>query len=135
MIDDEVFEEDEHFYCKLSNPRYLYPENKANGGAVTRDLPELQLGTPAIATVMILDDDHSGIFAFPEPAFEVPESIGLFSLKVNRHSGARGRVLLPFKTVEGSAKDERDFLHGEGKVIFENNQTRYVKHLPSFGLL
>lgn len=124
VIDDDVFEEDEHFYCRLSNPRYLHPDNKLNGGPVGKDWPELQLGTPSIATVMILDDDHSGIFAFPESSFEIAESIGMFSLKVNRHSGARGKVIVPYKTLEGTAKHEKDFLLSEGEIIFENNETR-----------
>ena len=27
-------------------------------------VPSLQLGTPHMATIMILDDDHSGVFQF-----------------------------------------------------------------------
>ncbi|XP_054711257.1 sodium/calcium exchanger 3-like [Uloborus diversus] len=104
VIDDDIFEEDEHFYVRLSNPR------------------SLELATPSIATVMILDDDHSGVFGFQEQAEEVPESIGEYRLKVARYSGARGRVIIPFRTLEGSAKPGKDYKHVEGILVFENNE-------------
>ena len=124
VIDDDVFEEDEHFYCRLSNPRYIHPENQINNNLRAKELPNLQLSTPSIATVMILDDDHSGIFSFPSAKFEVYETVGTYNLPVTRYSGARGRVILPYKTIELTAKNERDFIATEGELIFENNQTR-----------
>lgn len=124
MIDDDVFEEDEHFYCRLSNPRYIHPENQLNSGARGKELPSLQLSTPSIATVMILDDDHAGVFAFPSPKYEVSEAVGTFNLSVTRYSGARGRILVPYKTIEFTAKNEKDFVITQGELVFENNQTR-----------
>lgn len=44
---------------------------------------EVKLGTASIATVMILDDDHSGVFAFPEAEVELSESIGIYLLRVS----------------------------------------------------
>ena len=44
---------------------------------------EVKLGTASIATVMILDDDHSGVFAFPEAGVEISESTGLYLLRVS----------------------------------------------------
>ncbi|GFW97822.1 hypothetical protein TNCV_1425851 [Trichonephila clavipes] len=123
VIDDDIFEEDEHFYVRLSNPRYLnqpdaIPPLRAVNGAAA----QLQLATPSIATVMILDDDHSGVFGFQDVAQEVPESVGEFRLKVARYSGARGRVIIPFRTLEGSAKHGKDYKHVEGILVFENNE-------------
>lgn len=127
MIDDDVFEEDEHFYCRLTDPRYLHgTDGQMNGGPITplpAGYPEIQLATPAIATVMILDDDHGGIFAFDEDTYEVNESIGQYMLKVTRYSGARGKVFLPYKTFEDTAKNEKDFILTEGQIIFENNES------------
>lgn len=123
VIDDDVFEEDEHFYCRLSDPRYLQPDSKMNGGPGAKPRPELQLGTPSIATVMILDDDHGGIFSFPEENLEINEAVGCYMLKVTRFSGARGKVFLPYKTVEGTAKNGKDFELTEGEIVFENNET------------
>jgi solute carrier family 8 (sodium/calcium exchanger) len=62
-----------------------------NAGKVTKQ-PSIQLGTPHMATIMILDDDHGGIFSFEENEVEIVESVGTFELKVQRISGARGKV-------------------------------------------
>ncbi len=113
-MDDDVFEEDEHFYIRISNPRRKdgieIPSISVEGQMV----PSLQLGefphylfphitsyhylvtsatgTPHMATIMILDDDHGGVFQFEEHEAEINESIGTYELKVARQSGARGKV-------------------------------------------
>ncbi|KPM03912.1 sodium/calcium exchanger-like protein 2 [Sarcoptes scabiei] len=124
VIDDDVFEEDEHFYVILSNPRYLSPDNlngTLNPSSVNnttgKNLPKLQLTTPSVATVMILDDDHSGVFSFSDSQYSVQESVGEYHLNVSRYSGARGRVILPYKTLEGTAKDGSDFETTSGHII------------------
>merc|ERR1712110_685599 len=65
-------------------------------------VPSLQLGIPAMSTIMILDDDHGGVFCFEEHEAEITESVGTFELKVARQSGARGTVGIPFTTEEDS---------------------------------
>ncbi|XP_031833671.2 sodium/calcium exchanger 3 isoform X1 [Nomia melanderi] len=112
VIDDELFEEDEHFYVRLSNATQ-----------------PAMLVSPSLATVMILDDDHSGVFGFPERDVELVESVGQFPLRVVRYSGARGRVVVPYRTVEGTAKPGRQYLHTEGSLTFEDNQTEKVINL------
>ncbi|KAH8278923.1 hypothetical protein KR018_011062 [Drosophila ironensis] len=106
VIDDDVFEEDECFYIRLYNPS-----------------DNMRLAVPQIATVMILDDDHAGIFAFTDSAFEVSESIGLYEVKVMRYSGARGSVIVPYWTESASAKSGKDFEETRGELVFENNET------------
>ncbi|XP_015924683.1 sodium/calcium exchanger 3 isoform X2 [Parasteatoda tepidariorum] len=120
VIDDDVFEEDEHFYVRLSNPHYIIEKMEYR-------MP-VELATPFLATVMILDDDHAGIFLFPENEVEVTESTGEYQLRVNRFSGARGRVIVPFRTVEGTAKPGVEYEHLEGELVFENNET--TKDIP-----
>ncbi|XP_078034888.1 sodium/calcium exchanger 3 isoform X2 [Augochlora pura] len=112
VIDDELFEEDEHFYVRLSNATQ-----------------PAMLVSPSLATVMILDDDHSGVFGFPERDVELVESVGQFPLRVVRYSGARGRVVVPYRTVEGTAKPGKQYLHTEGSLTFEDNQTEKVLNL------
>ncbi|XP_053984520.1 sodium/calcium exchanger 3 isoform X1 [Hylaeus volcanicus] len=109
VIDDELFEEDEHFYVRLSN---------ASQPAM--------LVSPSLATVMILDDDHSGVFGFPERDIDLVESVGQYPLRVVRYSGARGRVVVPYRTIEGTAKPGKQYLHTEGSLTFEDNQTEKV---------
>lgn len=92
------------------------------------------LVSPSLATVMILDDDHSGIFGFPERDVELVESVGQHPLRVVRYSGARGRVIIPYRTMEGTAKPGKQYMHTEGSLIFEDNQTEWVTYLPLFKL-
>ncbi|XP_016983741.1 sodium/calcium exchanger 3 isoform X2 [Drosophila rhopaloa] len=106
VIDDDVFEEDECFYIRLFNP--------SEG---------VKLAVPMIATVMILDDDHAGIFAFTDSVFEITESVGKFELKVMRYSGARGTVIVPYWTENETAKDSKDYEETRGELIFENNES------------
>lgn len=106
VIDDEVFEQDEHFYVRLSN---------VSEPAV--------LATPKTATVMILDDDHGGIFAFSSKDHDLVESVGTYEIKVQRYSGARGKVIVPFWTEDGTAKAGRDYEQLRGELVFDNNES------------
>ena len=128
VIDDDLFEEDEHFYVKLSNLRLAgrdgVPMGHTNGSAGRRhSAPEFKLVAPFVATVMILDDDHGGVFSVAEKDVEIVESVGTYSLRVCRWSGARGRVAVPYTTIEGTAKPGKDYEHCQGEVVFENNET------------
>nr|AAT71303.3 sodium-calcium exchanger [Placopecten magellanicus] len=120
IIDDEIFEEDEHFYVRLSNVRLGDAQGMFDSSASQM---KVKLGTPFVATVMILDDDHPGIFLFDEKMVVVPEAIGQTDIKVTRSSGARGTVKIPFKTVDGSAKAGKDYEPLTGFVVFVNDQT------------
>ena len=121
IIDDDIFEEDEHFYVRLSNIRVGDAD-----GMFTSSNQEVkaQLANPSMATVMILDDDHAGIFHFEQSEISVSESVGEAGLKVCRSSGARGQVKVPYRTVEGSAKGAgKDYEDAAGELVFENDQT------------
>ena len=122
VMDDDVFEEDEHFYIRVSNVRRKDGREPPSIEVEGKSQPNLQLGTPAMATIMILDDDHGGVFQFEDHEAEIVESIGTYELKVARMSGARGKVAIPFATEEGTAKAGKDFEHVEGELIFENEQ-------------
>ncbi|PAA69420.1 hypothetical protein BOX15_Mlig030700g1 [Macrostomum lignano] len=114
IIDDDVFEEDEHFYVELSNIRV------EGGDPETR----VELADPIRATIMVLDDDHAGIFHFEVTEATVHEAIGEAEFKVQRSSGARGIVRLPFKTVDGTAKgDGNDFDSVKDYLEFHNDET------------
>merc|ERR1712066_1046045 len=82
---------------------------------VAKMQPSIQLGTPPMATIMILDDDHGGIFSFDDAEVEVVESVGTFELDLKRISGARGKVAIPYNTEDGTAQ--------EGELIFCNEET------------
>ncbi|XP_066142610.1 sodium/calcium exchanger Calx isoform X2 [Euwallacea fornicatus] len=112
VIDDDVFEPDEHFYVRLCSTQ-----------------PGGSLGFPILATVIILDDDHGGLFKFEAQNHELVESVGTYELKVVRCSGARGRVILPFHTEDGTAKNGKEYEAQRGELIFENNESEKVIEL------
>ncbi|XP_038827663.1 sodium/calcium exchanger 1a isoform X17 [Salvelinus namaycush] len=123
IIDDDIFEEDEHFLVHLSNVKVI-SEGTGYGQPRANHVDTLAgLGLPCSATVTIFDDDHAGIFTFEEPVMTVSESIGMMEVKVLRTSGARGLVVVPYKTMEGTAKGGgEDFEDTHGSLEFQNDE-------------
>ncbi|XP_073322561.1 sodium/calcium exchanger 1a isoform X17 [Pagrus major] len=121
IIDDDIFEEDEHFLVHLSNVKVISEGSDEYEGNHVDALAGL--GLPCTATVTIFDDDHAGIFTFEEPVVTVSESVGVMEVKVIRSSGARGVVVVPYKTTEGTAKGGgEDFEDTHGVLEFENDE-------------
>ncbi|CAK6435032.1 unnamed protein product [Pipistrellus nathusii] len=123
IIDDDIFEEDENFLVHLSNVK-VSAEASEDGILEANHVSTLAcLGSPSTATVTIFDDDHAGIFTFEEPVTHVSESVGIMEVKVLRTSGARGNVIVPYKTVEGSARGGgEDFEDTCGELEFQNDE-------------
>ncbi|KAM9847421.1 sodium/calcium exchanger 1b isoform 1-T1 [Aulostomus maculatus] len=125
IIDDDIFEEDENFLIHLSNVKMLTSEGEeAEEEESANHVDSVAcLGLPSTATVTIFDDDHAGIFTFEEPVCHVSESVGTMEVKVLRTSGARGVVMLPYKTVEGTARGGgEDFEDTHGILEFQNDE-------------
>ncbi|XP_006807309.1 sodium/calcium exchanger 2a [Neolamprologus brichardi] len=119
ILDDDIFEEDEHFFVRLQNLRL---EEGGNEGTGTP--PKGRLVEPLVATVTILDDDHAGIFTFEQHVLRVSESTGILTVTVLRNSGSRGTVAVPYHTEDGSAKAGVDYEETRGELEFTNEQTR-----------
>jgi len=133
--DDDIFEEDEHFYIRIHNLRRKDGLPIADIDTFDEDgknivAPSIQLGIPHVATIMILDDDHGGFFRFDEAEAEITESVGTYEVKILRISGARGTVAIPYETEEGTAKDGKDFEHVKGEVEFSNEETEKIVSIP-----
>ncbi|XP_046711194.1 sodium/calcium exchanger 1b isoform X1 [Silurus meridionalis] len=123
IIDDDIFEEDENFHIHLSNVRIVHESEETENAEANHVDTIVTLGMPSTATVTIFDDDHAGIFTFEEPVTHVSESIGLMEMKVLRTSGARGVVMVPYKTIEGTAKGGgEDFEDSHGVLEFQNDE-------------
>ncbi|CAG2169985.1 unnamed protein product [Oppiella nova] len=116
IINDDIFEDDEYFYVRLSEAHYMAPVSEDT----TR--PNIILSEPE-AKVTILDDDHSGVFSFNNNMIQIPESVGHYHLRVTRFCGARGHVALPYKMSAGTAKPNVDFQMIDSKIEFGNNET------------
>ncbi|XP_053545067.1 sodium/calcium exchanger 2 isoform X2 [Bombina bombina] len=122
IIDDDIFEEDEHFFVRLMNLRVGDAEGMFEPDGEGH--PKARLVSPLIATVTILDDDHAGIFTFAEKVLHVSESVGVLEVRVVRNSGARGTVVIPYRTVEGTARGGGiDFEDAYGELEFLNDET------------
>merc|ERR1719412_2374580 len=133
--DDDIFEEDEHFYIRLSNLRRkdglpISDMDTFNEDGENITAPSIQLGIPAQATIMILDDDHGGFFGFEESEAEITESVGTFELKIVRISGARGTVAIPYSTEEGTAKEGKDYEGIEGELDAKDPETDKIISIP-----
>uniref|UniRef100_A0A8C2WUH8 Solute carrier family 8 member 2a n=1 Tax=Cyclopterus lumpus TaxID=8103 RepID=A0A8C2WUH8_CYCLU len=121
ILDDDIFEEDEHFFVRLRNLRL---EEGSPEGMGTP--PKGRLAEPLVATVTILDDDHAGIFTFGQRMLRVSESTGTLAVTVVRNSGSRGTVAMPYRTEDGSAKAGVDYEHAVGELEFINEQTSQI---------
>ncbi|XP_068435916.1 sodium/calcium exchanger 3 isoform X1 [Clinocottus analis] len=129
IIDDDIFEEDEHFFVRLSNLRVLETEDEVLSPN-SLPYPKAMLGFPTVATVTILDDDHSGIFTFESNSVHISESMGIMEVKVLRTSGARGTVIVPYRSMEGLAKGGgEDFEDTYGELEFKNDETCKLIHV------
>uniref|UniRef100_A0AC34RN84 Calx-beta domain-containing protein n=1 Tax=Panagrolaimus sp. JU765 TaxID=591449 RepID=A0AC34RN84_9BILA len=116
IVDNDVYEDDEQFFVRLTDLKAVcYTNEEQTIKAV--------LGPADEATVLIIDDDHGGAFSFDTELYKVPENQGVFVLEVRRHRGARGKVRLPYKTVDGLAKNGEDYIGHDGELIFEDSQT------------
>ncbi|MEM6318477.1 MAG: sodium/calcium exchanger 1, partial [Bacteroidota bacterium] len=122
IVDDDVFEEDEHFSVKLSNVRNTKsPDDDKSKNDNSLDC---RLGRTSEAFITILDDDHCGVFCFEQEEVNCPENCGEVKIKVARHSGARGNIHVPFLTIDGTAKGGGvDFEDNFGELDFTNDQT------------
>lgn len=52
----------------------------------------------------------------------VKESAGLISVPVIRTRGADGRVSVKWKTIDKTAIADRDYLGGEGEILFDDKE-------------
>lgn len=114
---------DEHFSVKLSNLKIKDNQGRLTPGAFDKSV---QLVEPSTAIVMIIDDDHSGMFVFDTDEAVVVEADHFIEVKILRTSGARGRVRVPYTTQDETAINERDYISSSGDIIFENNENEYV---------
>ncbi|VDK67868.1 unnamed protein product [Onchocerca ochengi] len=123
IVDDDVFEEDEHFYLHLNNLRVCTKDGLVLNPLKLGGVPLAILELPSTATVMILDDDHAGVFSFEHDHFQIIENCGYLSLKIKRTSGCRGKIIVPYRTVDGTALHGKHYEFQKGEVTFEDNQT------------
>ncbi len=104
---------------KLSNLKVKDSQGRLTPGAFDKSVILVE---PSTAVVMIIDDDHSGMFVFDTDERSVVESDRIVHVSVMRTSGARGRVRVPFSTADETALNGRDYIANSGEIIFDNNE-------------
>jgi hypothetical protein len=108
VIDDTLVEGNETFSVALSSP----------GGGAT-------LGSPAAATVTIVDNDVAGPgkLQFSSATYSVSEGAGTAVITVQRVGGSQGSVTVRYATSNGTATAGSDYAAASGKLTFANGET------------
>jgi len=109
IIDDYEWEPDETFFIKLHSD--------------VEESKNVEIGPHSIAEVTIINDDEPGTIGFTKPSHIVKESCGKAEVEVERVNGADGKVELVWKTKDQSALHGKDYIGGEGTLIFEHGET------------
>jgi hypothetical protein len=81
----------------------------------------LQLGTQTILEVKINDNDQGVRFEAPAEVQTFGES--LLTLRVLRGDDGEGQVTVGYRTLEGTAKAELDFVAKSGSLVFEAGES------------
>jgi hypothetical protein len=92
IIDDMDSESSETVSLSLSN---------FTGGATA--------GSPATASLTILDNDSAGSLSFSMASYEVDEGVGTASIAVQRTGGSSGMVSVQCDTADGTAEEPDDY--------------------------
>ncbi|XP_065212113.1 sodium/calcium exchanger Calx-like isoform X2 [Planococcus citri] len=110
IVNDNKWEPDEEFFLRLT--------------VVGKYADRVKLGQYSIMEVTIIDDEEPGIVSFEKRGIVVKESAGLICVPVMRTRGADGRVVVKWKTIDKTAIAGRDYVGGEGEVVFEDKEVK-----------
>ncbi len=94
-------------------------ENTETVGLVLANPTGATLGSLAVSSLAILDDDTAGTVQFSSPAYSVSENAGAITLTVllNRTGSTTSPVSVQYQTVAGSADGSR-FIQTSGTLTF-----------------
>ncbi len=105
ITNDSDFEADEQFFADLSN---------ATNGA--------NLGTPASATITIVDDDNPGELALSEAEYRVDENGLVAFIGVTRSNGSKGILTVDYATADGTATAGADYQPAAGSLTWADGE-------------
>ena len=109
IIEDHQWEPDETFFARLS----LLGENREEN---------LRLGPKKICMVSIIDDKEPGEVEFAQSVHVVKESVGTFSIRLERRRGADGDVAIAYRTEDIKALAGKDYLAASGVLEFKHGE-------------
>ena len=105
ILDDFVVDGDETFSLALSNP------------------VGIAVGTPAAATVTILENDIAGNLEFTTAGFSVNESAGVATITVRRSLGSVGAIDVTYATSDATAVAGSDYVATSGVLSWPDGDT------------
>ncbi len=117
IVDDNQWEPDEEFFVKLT----LIPGDASNN---------VRLGRTSIMEITILNDDEPGTLMFEKRGHLVKESCGEAEVSVIRQNGADGEVSVQWRTIDKTAVNGKDYVGGEGKLVFNHGETQQTIRIP-----
>lgn len=113
IVNESLIESDEEFSIALSEP---------TGGAT--------LGSPANATVTLIDDDKAGRLEWSPVVNDVSEGAGTATLTVTRNGGTFGAITVKYATIPGSASEGTDYTAMSGTLSFADGENLKTVSIP-----
>ncbi|XP_050432322.1 sodium/calcium exchanger 1 [Adelges cooleyi] len=112
ILDDNQWEPDEVFFLRLSvvHQKDLF----------------VKLGSISIIEVTIIDNDEPGIISFGKRGLLVKESAGFVEVPIVRTHGSDSEVTVKWRTIDESAISGRDYVGGQGEIIFKDKEVAKV---------
>jgi hypothetical protein len=111
ISNDSVPETDKTFTVGLSNYRL--------NSVVSADI----VGSPASATVTIMDDDGAGRVQFDPATYTIGEGAGTVTITVTRISGSTGAISIDYATANGTAIAGTDYTTRTGTLNWASGDT------------
>ena len=115
IIDNDVRNADMLFTCKLEPAADTMPN---------------AVGDVNMALITIIDDDLPGDIRFRDNFMNVPESCGSAKIEVMRENGCTGSLLVKYRTEDGTAKSQGDYISQQGHINFSPGETQKVIEIP-----
>jgi hypothetical protein len=98
-------------------------ESSENLGVTLSGATGATLGSPATASVTIIDDDDPGSIQFSAAAYSANENAGSATITVTRTGGARGAVSVTYATADGTATDGADYTGTTSTLSWTDNDS------------
>jgi len=116
IVDDDINEPDEHFYCSLGAPSFVDSDGKDK----VPDDPDLvaRLGLKKLARITIIDDDEPGVIEFESQEMIATGDGRKMIIRIKRGQESSARVSCKYEALQQSAKPGVDFKDARGELEF-----------------
>jgi len=123
IIDDDVWQADEHFTCELSN---LSVQSPGRPAMYQDAVPKLRV---SVTKITVQNDDMPGTLGFDDAEVYGMEGETVL-VGVNRTNGNAGFISCRYKTGGGTAVERKDYTPVQGTLQFKDKETHQVIKIP-----